>query len=154
MTNDIEPAFAGPTRRVLLRSALVAGVATPLLAACGDEEPAATGTEPTSEATSGGGGEGSTEAIAVTGDVPEGGGVILDDEKVVITQPAAGEFKAFSSICTHQGCPVDNVSDGTINCTCHGSQFSVEDGSVVQGPASAPLPEQKIAVNGGDITLA
>ena len=28
-------------------------------------------------------------------DVPEGGGVILEDSETVVTQPSAGEFKAF-----------------------------------------------------------
>ena len=74
-------------------------------------------------------------------DVPVGGGVILDKEKLVVTQPEAGTFKAFSSTCTHQGCTVTKVADGTIDCPCHGSTFSVEDGSVQGGPAPSPLPE-------------
>ncbi len=155
----------GATRRTLLRGAVVAGVAVPFLAACGEDSaspsaessggassPSGNGgggdTSPTSEA--GGGGS----AIATTADVPEGGGLILGDPQVVITQPTAGEFKGFSSICTHQGCPVDNVSDGTINCICHGSMFSIEDGSVVGGPAPSPLPEKQVTVTGSDITLA
>ena len=74
-----------------------------------------------------------------TSEVPVGGGVILDDADYVITQPTAGEFKAFSKICTHQRCPVGSVEDGTINCPCHGSKYSIEDGSVVNPPAPDPL---------------
>jgi Rieske Fe-S protein len=46
------------------------------------------------------------------------------------------------------------VADGTINCNCHGSKFAVEDGSVVDGPADAPLPERGISVTGEQILLA
>ena len=65
-----------------------------------------------------------------------------------------GEFKAFTAICTHQGCTVDEVADGTINCPCHGSKFKISDGSVAGGPASEPLEEKKIKVSDGKITLA
>jgi Rieske Fe-S protein len=92
--------------------------------------------------------------LAATADVPVGGGVVVVDRDVVITQPAAGEFRAFSATCTHQGCAVREVADGTINCPCHGSRFAVEDGSVVAGPASSPLPERAIQVEGDSITLA
>ncbi len=92
--------------------------------------------------------------LASTADVPVGGGLILEDEGVVVTQPAEGDFKAFSAICTHQGCPVTSVEDGTITCPCHGSRFSIEDGSVQAGPAPAPLPAVDITVEGGQVSLA
>ena len=74
--------------------------------------------------------------------------------KVVVVQPSAGEFKAYSATCTHQGCAVKSVSDGLINCPCHNSNFSVADGSVSSGPATKPLPEVRITVDGDSITLA
>ena len=83
-----------------------------------------------------------------------GGGKIFSDEKIVVTQPTAGEFKAFSSICTHQGCPVTKVADGTIDCTCHGSKYSIEDGSVEDGPAPKPLPEKTVTVTGDTLTVS
>jgi nitrite reductase/ring-hydroxylating ferredoxin subunit len=94
------------------------------------------------------------QELAKTGDIPVGGGTIFKDEKIVVTQPTEGEFKAFSNICTHQQCPVANVSDGTINCTCHGSKFKITDGSVANPPATKPLAEKQIKVTGDSITLA
>lgn len=83
-----------------------------------------------------------------TSEVPVGGGVILDDADYVITQPTKGEFKAFSKICTHQRCPVTEVAGGSINCKCHNSKFSIEDGSVQSGPATKPLPPAEVEVAG------
>jgi Rieske Fe-S protein len=94
------------------------------------------------------------KALADTSEIPAGDGKIFKNQDVVITQPAEGEWRAFSATCTHQGCTVQSISNGTINCPCHGSQFSIEDGSVVQGPASEPLAEKKINVSGGKIRLA
>ena len=70
-----------------------------------------------------------------------------------MTQPTAGQFKAFSSICTHAGCPVADVTD-TINCNCHGSKFSITDGSVVNGPASQPLAARTATVAGDTVSVA
>jgi Rieske Fe-S protein len=103
------------------------------------------------------GDESSGEALTTTAEVDVGGGVILAERDVVVTQPSSGEFKGFSATCTHQGCTVSSVSDGTINCACHGSKFSIEDGSVVQAAsgltpdAQAPLPEVPITVDGDSI---
>jgi nitrite reductase/ring-hydroxylating ferredoxin subunit len=92
--------------------------------------------------------------LAKTSDIPVGGGKIFKDEKVVVTQPKEGEFKAFTNICTHQQCPVASVSGGTINCTCHGSKFKIADGSVAHPPATKPLAEKQITVDGNSIRLA
>jgi nitrite reductase/ring-hydroxylating ferredoxin subunit len=89
--------------------------------------------------------------LATTAQVPVGGGKIIDGPNVVITQPVAGTFKGFSAVCTHQGCIVDAISNGTIDCPCHGSKFSIKDGSVVNGPAPSPLPPVAITVQGTSI---
>ncbi|MFF3564119.1 Rieske (2Fe-2S) protein [Streptomyces sp. NPDC002574] len=98
----------------------------------------------------GGGGE----ALVRTSAVPVGGGTVLTDRKIVVTQPAAGEFKAFSAVCTHQGCVVKDVSGGTINCPCHGSKFKVADASVAAGPAPRPLEPRPVTVKAGEVRLA
>ena len=90
-------------------------------------------------------------ALAATSQIPVGGGTIIDAERMVITQPSPETFNAFSAICTHEGCFVASVSHGTINCPCHGSEFSIKDGSVVRGPATRPLPRMAIKVEGTSI---
>lgn len=131
----------GATRRSMLAAAGAAGLAA-VLAACGGGD--------TSGKTSGGG----SKELAKTSDIPEGGGKIFTAQNVVVTQPTAGTFKAFSGSCTHLDCPLADVSNGTINCTCHGSKFDIADGSVKHGPATKPLPAvSNVSFKGGSITV-
>jgi Rieske Fe-S protein len=141
---------AGRTRRAVLAGAGAAGVAV-ALAGCaaygeagGSAPPANTG----SAATEGGGGV--DGALATVDQIPVGGGKVLEDQNVVVTQPTQGTFKCFSAICTHAGCTVGGVSGGTINCPCHGSKFKIADGSVANGPANKPLPPVNITVDGNN----
>jgi Rieske Fe-S protein len=97
---------------------------------------------------------GQPPSLALTSDVPVGGGKILADKKIVITQPRAGSFEAFTAVCTHQGCIVSSVSGGTVNCPCHGSKFSIANGSVVTGPAASALAPVSIKVQGTSIVQA
>ncbi|MEU8764229.1 Rieske (2Fe-2S) protein [Streptomyces sp. NPDC048659] len=99
------------------------------------------------------GGVSQTPPLAKTGDIPVGGGKVLADRGVVITQPKAGEFKAFSARCTHAGCTVASVADGVIVCPCHQSRFDASDGSVKGGPAPSPLEPTPIEVTGDAIRL-
>ena len=140
------------TRRAVLAGA--AGItAASILAACGDDSTNNPGSTPTT----GGGAATSSGASGVQAkksQVPVGGGLIMGDKDVVITQPTDGTFKAFSATCTHQQCPVANVSGGTINCTCHGSKYSITDGSVKNGPATKGLTAKQVTVNGDDLTVS
>ena len=149
------------SRRGVLRGTAVGALALPVLAACGSDGGDAGGAggggaEGGGETGGGGGADGGSagDALGSTSDVPVDGGVILPDQKTVLTQPGDGDIKAFTAVCTHQGCVVASVSDGTINCECHGSKFSIADGSVVNGPATSPLDEIAISVDGDTITLA
>jgi Rieske Fe-S protein len=129
-----------PSRRTILTGA-AAGLAT--VAGCAKYgEPKAT--PPPAPADT---------VLGTTEDIPVGGGKIFAPQQVVVTQPVQGTFKAFSSICTHQSCPVASVASGTINCDCHGSKYSIKDGSVVNGPAPRPLPPKQIKISGDAITL-
>ena len=119
--------------------------------------PPATGAASAPSSASGAGG-GSTAgaqgtALATTSEIPVGSGKIFTSEKIVVTQPNSGDFKAFSAVCTHMGCIVSTISNGTIDCPCHGSQYSISTGAVVGGPAPSPLAAQTIKVTGTNIFL-
>ena len=92
-------------------------------------------------------------ALAATSDIPVGGGKIFDIQLTVVTQPTAGEFKAFSAVCTHMGCTVNQIAGGRIDCPCHGSEYSITDGAVLAGPAPRPLPAKTIKITGDSIFL-
>ncbi|SOD88334.1 Rieske (2Fe-2S) protein [Streptomyces sp. Ag109_G2-15] len=164
---------AGPARRTVMAAAGAAGLAAALTACgSGDDSSDTVNTGSGSSGTTGStgstgstgasqdsgssasGGSGGGTALAKTADIPEGGGKIFKDEGVVVTQPTAGTYKAFSSKCTHQGCAVGSVANGVIVCPCHNSHFSVEDGSVKQGPATQALAAAKITVSGDEIKLS
>ncbi len=110
--------------------------------------------DPAGGGSGGGSGGGGAPPLVAVADVPVGGGVVLAAQNLVVTQPQAGTFKAFDAACTHQGCAVNEVADGTINCPCHGSRFAVSDGAPTEGPATQPLPERTVAVQGTSIVLA
>ena len=145
-----------PRQKVLLGAGL--GVVTAVLAACATygKKPEAAGDSSTTAAASaalsasGAPAAPAANAIAKTADVPVGSGVIVD--KIVVTQPSAGVFKGFSATCTHAGCTVNKVADGTIDCPCHGSKFNL-DGTVAKGPAQKPLEVKNVTVQGDSIVL-
>ncbi|QQM44829.1 Rieske (2Fe-2S) protein [Streptomyces liliifuscus] len=135
-------------RRTLLAALGGAGIAA-TLTACGGSDDSSSGSSDASKSSGSGGGA----ALAKTTDIPEGGGKVFADEGVVVTQPTAGEFKAYSTVCPHQKQRVNSVADGTITCPAHGSQFNAADGSVKKGPATSGLTAAKITVSGDSITL-
>lgn len=130
------------------RAVLAAAAGTAALAGCGKSDHTGGGTGSTQQGAGDGG------VLAKTSDIPVGGGKVFAAEKVVVTQPESGTFKAFSAICTHQGCTVKDVSNGTINCPCHGSKYRVADASVAAGPAPRPLAPERITVENQSIRLA
>lgn len=166
----VETEIANVARRSVLAvsAAAVGGVA---LVACGsdDKDSSSSTSNPGGDQTTAGtqpGGapessaDGGTKtggtagkALAKTSEIPVGGGKVFDSEKVVVTQPTAGTFKAFSATCTHMNCLVSKVANGNIDCTCHGSRFSAADGSVTNGPATKALAEKQITTSGDEITL-
>jgi nitrite reductase/ring-hydroxylating ferredoxin subunit len=162
-------------RRSVLRCAAIAalvGASAPILAACGGSDDAGgstgSGSTPTTTGTPSSSGPSSSapsstapsstappasggKVLGPVSDVPVGGGKIFTDAKVVVTQPTAGEYKGFSSICTHQGNPVGSVEGGQIICPFHQSHFSITDGAPVSGPAQSPLPAVNVAVQGTNV---
>jgi Rieske Fe-S protein len=146
------PREAHPRRTVITATATAAALAAidSTISACG-RPGTASAPEPTSGAPSSG--DVCARAIAQTGDISVGGGKVYPDVPVIVTQPSAGEFRGFGIVCTHDGCELNGVSDGTINCPCHGSRFAITDGSPVHGPARTGLRQEKIAVDGTCIVL-
>ncbi|MYW99157.1 MULTISPECIES: Rieske (2Fe-2S) protein [unclassified Streptomyces] len=139
-------------RRTVVAAVGAAGAAA-ALTACGGGSDDEGGSGTVEQPGSGGEKQGGA-VLASTADIPEGGGMVFAAQKVVVTQPKPGEFKAFSSTCTHQGCAVKDVSAGTITCPCHNSTFDAATGSPTGGPATQPLPAREITVEGDSIRLA
>lgn len=82
-------------------------------------------------------------------------GALFESAEYVVTQPKAGQYVGFDSLCTHEGCPVDVFdTPGQMICSCHNSVFKITDGSVVSGPARGPLPKKPVIVEGGKIYKA
>lgn len=144
LRQDRQQQLGGVTR---LRGHLSPETASPTGASPTSETSHPAATSPATEGTAAG------RELTSTADIPVGGGKVFAQQKVVVTQPEKGEFKAFSAICTHQGCTVNRVADGTIDCPCHGSRFRVTDGSVAHGPAVRPLPVKQIKIEGNSVRL-
>jgi Rieske Fe-S protein len=147
------------SRRTVLAGAAGVTAAT-ILAACGTDGDTATPSTTTGGAAPTTGGApapttgGAAAGLAKTSEIPVGGGKVFGSDGVVVTQLKAGDFKAFSATCTHMQCTVANVSGGTINCGCHGSKYSAEDGSVKNGPATQPLAAKQVTVQGDTIVVS
>jgi Rieske Fe-S protein len=167
MTSESLHPVPAPARRTVVAAVGTAGLAV-ALTACGSDNKSSdstgsnSGSGASASASSGGTGGGDNAAagnaggtvLAKTTDIPEGGGKVFESQGVVVTQPTAGTYKAFSSKCTHQGCAVKGIADNVITCPCHNSQFSATDGSVKKGPATQPLAAASITVDGDSIKLA
>ena len=150
MTDRDEQIAPLASRRAVLLGVGALGAAG-VLAACGTvADPAAPGGGGAPPA--GGASEPAGGAMKAA-DIPVGGGKIFADAKVVVTQPAAGNFKAFSAVCTHMGCLVTTVQAGKIGCPCHQSEFNIADGSVARGPATKPLPAKTVTASGDNLTV-
>jgi Rieske Fe-S protein len=164
---DAAPSPANPSRRSLLRAAGVGGAVIAVGAAAAACSTSSNGspsnpvsassaggaTAPSSAAATGASGGGNGTALWATSQIPLKGGMINGsaDGGIVVTQPSSGEFKAFTSVCTHMQCTVGSVNNNVITCPCHGSEYSAVDGSVINGPAPKPLAAKNINISGGNI---
>lgn len=148
---DQTPACCGRREVIAGSGALVAAVA---LSGCSSAAERAAGAATDNAAASSAQADTAAAPVATTSEVPVGGGVVVAARQVVLTQPTEGEFRAFSSICTHQGCPVTSVQDGAIVCPCHGSHFDIDSGEAISGPARNPLSSMTVSVEGQDISVS
>ncbi len=99
-------------------------------------------------------GAGSTEAgqeLALVDDIPADGVLVLEDADVVLVRSEGDDVRAFSALCTHQGCTVQPGADAILDCPCHGSEFAADTGEVLVGPATQPLPAVDVVVRGGSV---
>ncbi|MGY0487217.1 Rieske 2Fe-2S domain-containing protein [Streptomyces sp. WG-D5] len=130
------------SRRTALRGAAVAGVAGLGLTACSTESGGADG------------GPGEPVDLGRAGDIPEGGAKLYKDERVVVSRTDSGDYKAFSTVCTHAGCPIGMLKGTELTCNCHGSKFDATTGKVLQAPATEPLEELSVKADGGKLVVS
>lgn len=145
-------------RRTVIKAGVVAGgvvVGGTVLAACSSDANSDAGDTPETDAGTAADTETGPEALGTVAvsSIAVGGGVIVEDPAVVVTRPTEAEVFAFTSICPHQGCRVNEVRDNEIVCPCHGSLFSATDGSVISGPAAEGLAAAPFAVDGDSVTF-
>lgn len=130
--------------RRTLTGLAAAGLGVPLVASCSGDD--------ASDDAAATDGDAGGVTLGPPSEVPVGGGKIYDDAAIVATQPTEGEFRAFTTTCTHRGCAVSSVANGIIECICHGSQYDIADGSVLRGPAQDPLVSFPVSVVDGQLT--
>ncbi|POX61860.1 FeS-binding protein [Streptomyces sp. Ru62] len=135
------PARSSATRRTVLRGAAAAPVAGLGLAACsapdGSGSAAVAPTAPVD--------------LGAESEVAKGGAKLYRDHNVVVSRAEDGTLKAYSTICTHAGCPINKLRGTTLVCPCHGSEFDAVTGKVVQAPATEPLTELPVKAAKGRI---
>jgi Rieske Fe-S protein len=151
MSHPAEHESTGPTRRTVLAAVGLAGVGAAALAGCGADEAVSDAVDSATSSAKDAVGKAIDKAS-----IPVGGGTILAEQKIVVTQPTAGDFKAFSAVCPHQGCIVSKVADGTITCgsPCgHGSTYDAATGKNTGGPATRGLTEKKVTIGADGITV-
>ncbi|MQY33250.1 Cytochrome b6-f complex iron-sulfur subunit [Streptomyces sp. RB17] len=89
--------------------------------------------------------------LGAESEVSKGGAKLYRDHNVVVSRDRNGALKAYSTICTHAGCPINKLQGTTLICPCHGSQFDAVTGKVVQSPATEPLAELPVKTTNGRI---
>ncbi|MFJ7148312.1 Rieske 2Fe-2S domain-containing protein [Streptomyces sp. NPDC100445] len=135
------PARSSASRRTVLRGAAAAPVAGLGLAACstpdGDGPAGAAPTAPVD--------------LGAANEVAKGAAQLYQDHNVVVSRDRNGTLKAYSTICTHAGCPINKLRGTTLVCPCHGSEFDALTGKVVQAPATESLTELTVRTTDGRI---
>jgi cytochrome b6-f complex iron-sulfur subunit len=100
--------------------------------------------------------EGNTVILDLTGSearkVANPGGFLHIDAADMLVVNVEGTIRAFSSICTHQGCEISSFQNNRFVCFCHGSQFGT-DGRVIQGPATRALTEYSVQRDGNIVRI-
>jgi Rieske Fe-S protein len=131
-----------PTSTITRRKLLVLGSATTAVAMC----PFAGACGPA---------EGGPVEVGKVSDF-EDGLTIVEGKSVIVGKDADGLY-AMTAICTHLQCDMSegtngDVSDDTLTCNCHGSQYDVNGEPANDTPPEA-LEHYKVTVDGDTVTV-
>ncbi|MEU1043043.1 Rieske (2Fe-2S) protein [Streptomyces sp. NPDC005907] len=135
------PGRPSASRRTVLRGAAATPVAGLGLAACSSGDDAGA-VPPTPTA---------SVELGAENEIPKGSAKLYRDHNVVVSHAEDGSLKAYSTICTHAGCPINKLAGTTLMCPCHGSEFDATTGKVLHLPATEPLNELPVEVRNGKI---
>ena len=66
-----------------------------------------------------------------------------------------GHYYGFADTCPHRGCSLASgeLEGMTVTCSCHGSQFDVRSGAVLEGPAEDPVATWVVELDGVDLLV-
>ena len=95
-------------------------------------------------------------AVSGAGDLEEGDMRAFDVRGTQIAVANVdGALYAFGDTCTHMACSLagGDLEETTVICPCHGSEFDVTSGAVLQGPAREPLATYKTRVEGDNLEI-
>ncbi|MBU6532558.1 Rieske (2Fe-2S) protein [Streptomyces sp. NPDC057245] len=133
-----------PSRRTVLRSAAVLTPVAGLGAsACSPGDDGAAPARPAEPV-----------ELGADGEVTKGATKLYRDANVVVSRAGDGSLKAFSTVCTHAGCPIKKLEGTKLVCPCHGSEFDARTGEVLHAPATTPLIELPVEVKQGRIVAS
>ena len=97
-----------------------------------------------------------TATIGKAADLPPGrlAAFSVGSEKVAVAN-VGGQFFGLGDACTHLGCSLalGALAGKIVTCPCHGSQFDVTTGAVLEGPAEEPVPSYDVREEGGELQV-
>jgi nitrite reductase/ring-hydroxylating ferredoxin subunit len=95
--------------------------------------------------------------VGTAGEVPEGEAkaFVVNGDEIAVAR-SGGTLYAFGDICTHRGCNLSmggEIEGTVITCECHGSEFDMSTGAVVEGPATEPVASYEVREEGGELQI-
>jgi 3-phenylpropionate/trans-cinnamate dioxygenase ferredoxin component len=95
-------------------------------------------------------------AVSRVDDLGEGDVMAFDvrGTKIAVAN-VDGTFYAFNDTCTHLACSLaeGDLEEITVICPCHGAEFDVTSGAVLQGPARGPLETYRTRTENGRLEI-
>lgn len=97
------------------------------------------------------------QVVAKLDDISDGGvkGVNVSGKEIALFRLGNDVF-ALSDICKHDACVISenhDIQGDKVECTCHGSQYEIKTGKVVNPPAFEDLEKYEVKVEGEDILI-